>query len=308
MSEPQPAFRCAEAARLRADPTAGSAPQADRWLLLEHPGPWPVDAVAGSGIDPAVLADLQRAAGRAAARILLIRRPGRGDRKAPRHWMLTGPSLGIITGPWTEDHDLRAAAEALGADAPAAASTERAPAPIILVCTHGVHDVCCALRGRPVAAALTAEWPGRVWECSHVGGDRFAPNVVLLPDGFYYGNLDAESAVHTVRQHLAGEVAAGPLRGIARFSPPVQAAVVAAYDRLGPLAPNAVTVESVTQVGPHHDHGSETTVELSVASLRHVTAEVLAVRRPAAQLTCRADRETPATEYRIESFEERVTG
>ena len=77
---------------------------------------------------------------------------------------------------------------------------------------------------------------------------------------------------------------------------------MAAYDRLGPLAPDAITVESVTQVGPHHDHGSETTVELSVASLRRVRVEVLAVRRPAAQLTCRAGRDTPATEYRIESF------
>jgi (2Fe-2S) ferredoxin len=298
VSEPQPAFRCAEAARLRADPAAGSAPQADRWLLLEHPGPWPVDAVAGAGIDPAVLADLQQAAARAATRILLIRRPGRGDRKAARHWMLTGPSLGMVSGPWTEDRDLRAAADALAADPAGEVS-----APIMLVCTHGVHDACCAIRGRPVAAALAVEWPGQVWECSHVGGDRFAPNLVMLPEGFYYGNLDAESAVRTVRQHLAGAVEAGPLRGIARFPPPVQTAVVAAYDRLGPLAPDAVTVESVTQVGPHHDHGSETTVELSVDSLGRVRVEVLAVRRPAAQLTCRADRETPATEYRIESFE-----
>jgi (2Fe-2S) ferredoxin len=300
VSEPEPAFRCADAARSRADPTAGSAAQSDRWLLLEHPGPWPVDAVAGAGIDPTVLLSLQRAAGRAAARILLVRRPGRTDRLAARQWMVTGPDLGWIAGPWTEDRDLRAAADVLLADkAPAVGITE----PAVLVCAHGVHDVCCALRGRPVAAALAAEWPGQVWECSHVGGDRFAPNVVVLPDGFYYGNLDVESAVHTVRQHLAGAVEARHLRGMARFPPPVQAAVVAAYERLGPLAPNAVTVESVTQVGPHHDHGSETTVELRVAGLGRILVEVLALRRPAAQLTCRADRETPATEYRIESFE-----
>ena len=52
MSEGTRAFRCAAAARMRADPLAGSAPQTRGWLLLEHPGPWPVDAVAGSGIDP----------------------------------------------------------------------------------------------------------------------------------------------------------------------------------------------------------------------------------------------------------------
>ena len=109
--------------------------------------------------------------------------------------------------------------------------------------------------------------------------------------------------MHTVRQHLAGAVEAGPLRGIARFPPPVQAAVVAVFERFGPLAPDAVTVESVTQVGPHHRHGSETTVELRVAKVGGVLVEVLALRRAPARLTCRAGRDTPATEYRIQSFE-----
>ena len=300
MSEPAPTFRCADAARLRADPLTGSAPQADRWLLLEHPGPWPVDAVAGSGIDPAVLAGLQQAAAKAAGRILLVRRPGRINRMAARRWIVAGPDLGWVAGPWREDRDLSAAAEALEAGPAEAGGISE---PIMLVCAHGVHDTCCAIRGRPVASALAAEWPGQVWECSHVGGDRFAANVVVLPDGFYYGNLDSASAVHAVRQHLAGAVEAAPLRGVARYLPPVQAAVVAGYGRLGPLAPNAVTVESVTQIGPQHGHGSETTVELSVADLGRVLVEVLALRRPPAQLTCRAERETPATEYRIQSFE-----
>jgi len=251
-----------------------------------------------------VLAGLQAAAGRADGRILLVRRPGRINRLAARRWIVAGPDLGWIAGPWSEDRDLDAAAEALLADPP---ESGRISEPIMLVCAHGVHDACCAIRGRPVASALAAEWPDQVWECSHVGGDRFAPNLVVLPDGYYYGNLDPTSAVHTMRQHLAGAVQAGPLRGIARFAPPVQAAVVAAYERLGPLAANAVTVDSVTQVRPHHGHGSETKVELRVAELGPVRIEVLALRRPAAQLTCRAARETPATEYRIESFEMLLT-
>ena len=116
MTESKPSFRCANAARVRTDPLAGSAPQANRWLLLEHPGPWPVDAVAGSGIDPAVLAALQTAAGRAAGRILLVRRPGRINRLAARRWIVAGPDLGWVAGPWTEDRDLGAAAAALAAE------------------------------------------------------------------------------------------------------------------------------------------------------------------------------------------------
>jgi len=300
----------------------GSAPQARGWLLLEHPGPWPVDAVAGSGIEPATLRSLRQAADAAGARILLVRRSGRPERDTPRRWILTRPVQAAIAGPWREDEDLRAAAAALTgrpAPAPGSAPAGSAPAgsapagsaaagsapagPFILVCAHGVHDACCAIRGRPVATALAEHYPGQVWECSHVGGDRFAPNVVLLPDGFYYGNLDPETAVGAVEQHLAGAVDARWLRGMANLPPPVQAAAAAVYERLGPLPPGAVTAETVHQVGPHDGHGSQTTAVLRIGDATRVRVQVLAVRRPVAQLTCRAARETPATEYQVESFD-----
>ena len=190
------------------------------------------------------------------------------------------------------DGDLTAAAEALdGADR---AHVDLGP--IMLVCTHGVHDTCCAFRGRPVAAALAAQWPDQVWECSHVGGDRFAPNVLVLPDGFYYGNLTPDEAVVTVQHHLTGTVAYEYLRGVVRYPPPVQAAVVAAYAHCPPLGPGQITVRRVNQIGPHAGHGSETIVDLEVPTLRaDFRAEMLSVRRPLAKLTCRAARETPAT-------------
>ena len=90
MSEAAGAFRCAAAARVRADPLVGSAPQARGWLLLEHPGPWRVDAVAGSGIDPNALSALTGRAVESATRILLVRRPGRSSPDAPRRWILVG--------------------------------------------------------------------------------------------------------------------------------------------------------------------------------------------------------------------------
>ena len=299
MSQPDSTFRCADAARTRADPPAGTAPPTRRWLLLEHPGPWRIDAVAGAGIDPAVLATLTERAG-SVTRILLVRRPGRIDRRAPRSWILAGLDTDTVTGQWRSDTDLLDAADALiGADSLAIEHRD----PVILVCTHGVHDVCCALRGRPVAAALASRWPELVWECSHIGGDRFAPNVVLLPDGFYYGNLDPDNAMSTVDAHLAGTVLTEQLRGMARFLPPVQAAAVAAYRAFGPLGPSDVTVRRTVHIGPHHGHGSETIVDLVIEPQQQmVKVRVLSVRRAEAKLTCRAARETPATEYRIIEF------
>jgi hypothetical protein len=299
VSQPDSTFRCADAARTRADPPAGTAPPTRRWLLLEHPGPWRIDAVAGAGIAPAVLATLTERAG-SVTRILLVRRPGRIDRRAPRSWILAALDTDTVTGQWRSDTDLLDAADALiGADSLAIEH----PDPVILVCTHGVHDVCCALRGRPVAAALASRWPELVWECSHIGGDRFAPNVVLLPDGFYYGNLDPDNAMSTVEAHLAGTVLTEQLRGMARFLPPVQAAAVAACRTFGPLGPSDVTVRRTEHIGPHHEHGSETIVDLVIEPQQQmVKVRVLSVRRAEAKLTCRAARETPATEYRIIEF------
>jgi hypothetical protein len=300
--QPQARFRCADAARERADPIAGSAPQTRRWLLLEHLGPWSIDAVAGSGIEPAILERLHGAAQQTMTRILLVRRPGRRSRAKERRWILTGLDAATVQSTWQTDADLVSAVDALTGQAP---RRTREPEPIILVCTHGVHDTCCALRGRPVATALSAQWPDVVWECSHVGGDRFAPNVLVLPDGFYYGNLEPDEAVMTMRHHLAGTVTPEYLRGLVRYPPPVQAAVVAAYERCPPLGPDQITVRSVDQSGPHDGHGSETVVDLEVAALGATfRVQMLSVRRPEAKLTCRAPRETPATEYQLQRYEQ----
>ena len=295
--------RCSVAAGLRSDPCAGTAPPAERWLLLEHPGPWRVDAVAGAGLAPPLLAELSAAAATARTRILLVRRPGRSgaagrDPGHPRRWLLLAPGAATATGTWSVDRGLPEALNALALPpVPAAGPVE----PVVLVCAHGVHDACCAITGRPVAAALAERWPTAVWECSHVGGDRFAPNVVLLPDGYYYGGLDPAGAVSTVAEHLAGRVVTPHLRGMARFPPAQQAAVVAALSRYGPLPAGAVEVTGARHEGHYGAADSRTHVDLRVAGVvGEVRAEVVARSRPAAQLTCRALRETVATEYRVE--------
>jgi hypothetical protein len=300
VSRPRPQFRCADAARDRADPLVGSAPQARSWLLIEHPGPWRIDAVLGSGIAPSVLEVLLGNAQQSSTRIVLVRRPGRTARRAERGWILASLDAPTRAGHWRVDEELLVPAEEMTREARRSTAS---PDPILLVCTHGLHDTCCAMRGRPVAAALAKRWPDAVWECSHIGGDRFAPNVVVLPDGFYYGNLDPDSAVDVVGQHLSGTVPTAHLRGMARYPPPVQAAVAAAYERCAPLGPRDVRARTLHREGPHDGHGSTTLVELELAGHSDLLrVEVLSVRRSAAQLTCRAARATPATEYRVQSF------
>jgi hypothetical protein len=104
---------------------------------------------------------------------------------------------------------------------------------VLLVCTHGRHDRCCAVRGRPVAHALEQRWPDTTWECSHVGGDRFAANVVVLPSGIYLGRVEPTSAADVVGALLDGTLPAGLVRGRSSLPLPTQAAQEFARERLG---------------------------------------------------------------------------
>jgi hypothetical protein len=97
-------------------------------------------------------------------------------------------------------------------------------APLYLVCTHGRHDPCCALLGRPVATALLARDPERTWESSHVGGDRFGANVVVLPAGLYLGRVAPGRVDAVVDAISTGRIPLDVLRGRSSLSLPVQAA------------------------------------------------------------------------------------
>ena len=68
----------------------------------------------------------------------------------------------------------------------------------------------------------------------HVGGDRFAGNLVVL-HGLYYGFLDPRRAIEVMTAYEAGRVLPEWLRGRAGLPAPVQAAQGFARERLGML-------------------------------------------------------------------------
>lgn len=61
--------------------------------------------------------------------------------------------------------------------------------PIYLICTNDQHDPCCGERGQALFDQYVTD--EQVWQCSHLGGDRFAANMVSLPTGSYYRRVDA---------------------------------------------------------------------------------------------------------------------
>ncbi|WP_019549474.1 sucrase ferredoxin [Streptomyces sulphureus] len=281
-------FFCAEAARVRGDLLAGTAPYGRTWVLVEYRGGWPVNGFDGLDLDPGTKALVFSAAQAVRARVLLIRRHGSGRSHGPRRWAVlhheTSGAHRQQWGVWNRDEDLAQIAEALGAPG------DLGRPPVVLVCTHGKHDVCCAVRGRPVGRALSERRPDQVWECTHVGGDRFAANVVVVPDGVYYGGLDAGSALVTVEEHLADRVHAEHLRGYTDLRPPQQAAVAAVLRRFGPAGRHEYAVAETSRVSGDRWSvrvtGSRPSTDFDVDVRSH--------RAPPRQLTCRGLRTSAA--------------
>lgn len=288
-------WRCSEGAAERSDPLLGTAPPQRDWLLVEHPGPWPVAAPYGTDLST----DLLHRLGHPEVRTLLVRphaRPGalRATPGARPRWFRSHEGA-LRTGRWEHPEDLLVTLD------PDAGSPH--PDPLLLVCTHGVHDVCCAVKGRPVAAALSQRWPDQTFECSHLGGDRFAPNVLLLPDLACYAGMPAEHSVATVEAHLAGRVDVSRLRGVAGLHPAEQVALGAALERWGPAPVASAVPRLVEQVGTF---GSGVwTVELDGTDPLPARARVVvtSTRRQEARLTCRATRETSAVQWDVTRIE-----
>jgi len=237
--------RCALRAQLRGDPMLGTAFPADRLLLVEQPGPWGRAGLRGSRFDHGTAAALEGRADAAGVRVLAIRRPGRTPRGAIRRWALVDSRPGQTSLRWGHyDEDV----ELLGVPLDGSTGVDD-DAPLYLACAHSKHDACCALRGRWVAAALAKERPGRVWECSHVGGDRFAANVLVLPVGLLYGRVLPFAAPEFVETTERGEVVGALLRGRIGLTPVAQAALAFAYEHLAVRRADALSVVAVRATG-----------------------------------------------------------
>ena len=220
---------CATLSRALGEPLYGTASRVRGWVLLEQPGPWGRDAVAESRLDPGLARALDRAAAAAHLRLLLIRRPGRAGPGDPQpHTCFVAHTS--RAGRWLERRRLEDPAELLELDMARVVAGERpgfgeeVTEPVYLVCTNGRHDRCCATYGRPLALALQASHGELVWESSHVGGDRFAGNLVCLPGGHYFGRVGPADAERVVTLHRTGTIDLDHYRGCCVDPPAMQAA------------------------------------------------------------------------------------
>jgi hypothetical protein len=211
---------CSDVSRDDEEPLGATASLVERWLLVEYRGLWSHDAVDGSTLSPEVKRTLVAwLHAEPRSRILFVRRTERrrddgllAFRVTSREDDASARRLEL------ERHD-----DLLALDLDTAG--ERVDHPLLLVCTHGKHDACCARRGRPLYEAVADQVePAWAWQCSHVGGDRFAGNLVVLPAGLYLGRVEPAEAWETLDEVLAGRIPLGHYRGRSCHSFAVQAA------------------------------------------------------------------------------------
>ena len=234
---------CAETSRAHAEPLHATASRVDTWILIEYRGLWAHDAVDGSTLSGALKAHLVAERVRLPhARILFVRRSERrsGDGLLA-FFARSTPSERELRWIELERHD-----DLIGLDlATAGRSVDH---PLFLVCTHGKHDPCCARLGRSLYEALRDELaPDWVWQVSHIGGDRFAGNLVCLPEGLYYGRVDRETAGPVLDEHLARRILIPSYRGRSIYTFAVQAAERVLRERTGLVGIDDLTLREVVR-------------------------------------------------------------
>ena len=213
-------FFCSDRSRDEGEPLEATASRIDHWLLVEYRGLWAPNAFRGSGLSNEVKAALRaQVRARPHTRLLFVRRPDRRGNPLLRAFAADSREgeERLRCHAFEDYEDLRRLDLATGG--------ERVETPLFLVCTHGRHDPCCARYGRPLFEALAEqldkEW---VWQSTHVGGDRFAGNLVCLPAGLYYGRAGREDAPTLLDEHLNGRIVLPNYRGRSAYSFAEQAA------------------------------------------------------------------------------------
>jgi len=214
---------CSERSLAQAEPMAGTADQVDVWILLEYAPVWSAKATTDNALAAptrdwlhGLVREVQQRGLK--PRLQFIRQP---------ELERTGVTLFVAAAGALHRCDAPDYAALARLSLSAALTGPSVSAMHYFVCTNGQRDLCCARFGLPVYTALRESVAERVWQTTHVGGHRFAPNILTLPQGALYGRVqtgDVDRFIATVEQN---RLAAQWLRGRTRYPPEVQAAEAA---------------------------------------------------------------------------------
>ena len=235
-------------------PMWGTAEEVDVWLLLEYKPSWNAKAVTDNTLDDASKKWLEQTITTVMAkglkiRVQFMRQPDiDGDTTClmvafeDRLWAYRGVGYEFL-----QEVDVAAALDEPG-------QVDLVAEPQYFVCTNGQRDLCCARFGLPAYERLRERVGSRVWQTSHLGGHRFAPNVLALPQGVLYGRVIPEEVDSFIAEVDGGGLSFSHLRGRSRYPQLVQAAEAIAAQPLLKL----LHVDELQRMGDEVSHASVT--------------------------------------------------
>jgi hypothetical protein len=224
---------------LAAEGLSGTATNTSFILVVEQPGPYSGrEAALSSGLPVDVGAALLDAVGSRGGKVLLTRSRDRHRDRSPdsrRVWWVWPHYPRPVV--WTAQVDDARALPALCGGSPDTAPVASAALidrPVLLVCTHGRRDVCCARSGKELVAT-SDDLEADVWESSHQGGHRFAPVVLDLSTGYQHGRVSRQDLRAIAQESARGRVHLPTARGHIGLTAQWQAVDLAVRERFGHL-------------------------------------------------------------------------
>lgn len=300
-SQNTPRQYCSQISAQAGEPLPGTATRTQVYFLLEYPGSWGEKAFEEAALPQAVkdylsayLHSIQD------ARILLIRGEP-GPVQAPHFFvaLLAEGSEALYEFPLADYASLLGLDLAGLLNDPEIYRDYRRVAPLFLVCTHGRRDACCSRYGLPVYQALRASLGESVWQCSHVGGHRFAANLLCFPAGVLYGRVGPENAIQLLHATLNYQVELEYYRGRVAYPPAAQTAEYELRKMFSQPALQAYRLFSVEETDPGRWRArflDITTRQTHQLVLRAEKTE------PKVYESCRLEKQVPVITYRLEDF------
>ncbi len=205
-------FRCSAWTAAQGFDPIGSAPTFDRLVAVEVPLPWPSDVSEMAWVAPIEIPDGTRVqaivpeVGRLDGSVMLTRWERRGAVLAGTDWLVAA-------------EDVPGAIALLVTGEEPAGNVSVAPAEV-LICGHGARDRCCGGAGTRLTIEVRAALPElRIRRTSHLGGHRFAPTALVLPDGRMWAHLDADVLSGIARRTIPAPEAREFYRGNVALDP-----------------------------------------------------------------------------------------
>jgi hypothetical protein len=218
-------FFCSDLSRNACEPTIGTASRGNIWLLLEHPEPWGQKALVDNRMPDQVKENLgSTLEGIDGGRFQLIR-----QRFSQNGFINFFIVVARESSQYVQHFQLKEYKQLLDMDICGLAQTRNDTAgayersPLYLVCTDGAHDKCCAKYGLRTYEFMRDKLGYNVWASSHVGGDRFAANMVCFPHGLFFGRVSEADAEQVAGEYQRGQIFLANYRGRGCYSRDAQA-------------------------------------------------------------------------------------